>query len=397
MVNPPSCPICTGKRPFCIHKSYPFPKVNIEKNIQEKLKKEFYGPSYSIFVGKQGYPNVLSGPMIAIEPRKAIDTPQSWIGMNYSDIIELRSFLLRSKKQENIFSRSRYTQEVQELAMAYKPADVELNFKKTPRFSFSLSEAIQPMGPSGTLEKMRVTENVKVKKKTESIITDDLMSSDQAFMLYNSGLDVYKISSILSSGVLGLEENKKLVPSRWSTTASDDIIAKQLLKKVRDYSEVRDFMVFESQYLDNHFVILLMPGSWEFENFETWAPGSNWSTQTQSRIIQEYEPHKGRSSYAKSQAGGYYATRISVIKYLEKIKKQAHVVVFREVSDGYTVPLGVWLVRETSGKAFEEKPKVFQTKNQALDYIKAKLKIPLQDYIKESKLLKQKRIRDFFN
>lgn len=361
--------------------------------MQGKLKTEFFGPSYSVFVGKQGYPEVSAGPMVALEEREGIDSPAEWFGMEYGKIIELRSFLIRSKQREGIFSRSRFVLENQELALATKAVDTEVTFKKAPSFSFTLSDAIQPMGPSGTLERMRVTENVHVKARVERIVGDELKATEQVHLLHQAGLDVHKITSIFSSGVLG--EAKKLVPSRWSTTAVDDTVAKKLLEKVRDYPSVNEYHVFEAEHLDNHFVILLAPGNWEYENFETWAPGSNWSAQTQSNIIPEYEPFQGRRGYAHSQAGGYYAARISAVQHLARIKRQARVVSFREVGEGYTVPLGVFVVRNVSREAFTQRPKVFENQEQALHYIGSRLKVPIEEYRKKSAILKQRRLGDF--
>lgn len=395
MVHIPSCPLCSGRRPFCIHKSYPFPKVDVEGMVKEKLKKDFFGPSYSIFVGKRFYPDVFAGPMLGIEEREGIDSPSSWYGMDYSKIIELRSFLLRSKKGENVHSRSRFIQDMQELALAKKPADVEMRFRKTPVFSFSLSEAFQPMGPSATMEKMKVTENVRVKQKVERIVSDELKAGEQAFLLYQAGMDVYKLSSIFSSGALGLEQTKKLVPSRWSVTGIDDIIAKNLMEKIRGYPSINNYMVFESSYLDNHFVILLMPGNWEFENFEVWAPGSNWSVPTQSRIIEEYEPYEGRSDYASGQAGAYYSVRLGISEFLKKIKRQSRAVVFREVGEGYTIPMGVFVIRECVRNAFKQSHRKFTAKKEALEYVSSKLRIPISEYMKQSKILRQKRLVDF--
>ncbi len=395
MVRVPPCPLCAGRRPFCIHKSYPIPRPDLEKTVRGSLKRDFFGPSYSVFVGKSGYPNVFAGPMVGMQPLERIDSPDKWFGMDYSNIIELRSFLLRSKRAESIFSRSRHVREMQELVLAKKATDVEMSFRRTPSFSLSISESFQPMGPSGLLEKMRVAENVSVRPRVERIVSDELKSQEQVSLLHGAGMDVYKISSVFSSGALGLQGKRKLVPSRWSVTGIDDILAKSLLEKVRTCPEISDFLVFGSSYLDNHFVILLMPGSWEFENFEVWAPSSNWSSQTQSRIIPEYEPFQGRSDYAESQAGGYYAARISAVKYLVGIRRQARVVSFREVYEGYTVPLGVWVVRETSGNAFKERPRKFQTKESALTHVGSRLKLPLKEYVRKSKILRQKRLGDF--
>ncbi|MBI4021563.1 MAG: hypothetical protein HY369_04935 [Candidatus Aenigmarchaeota archaeon] len=393
MVQVPPCPVCSGRRPFCIHRSYPLPNPReVEQQVREKLSKEFFGPSYSVFVGRHGYPDVAAGPMVGIEARASIDSPADWIQMDYARIIELRSFLLRTKKGENVHARSRFTQELQELALASRPADVELSFKKTPVFSFKLSEALQPMGPSGEMERMRITENVKISPKVER--TSGLPATEATLQLYRAGLDVHRISSIFASGALG-GEGRKLVPSRWSVTAIDDILAKQLLEQVRDFPEIQDYQVFEAQHFDNRFVIMLMPGSWEFENFETWAPGSNWSAQTQSRIIEEYEPFAGRTAYAESQAGGYYASRISAVRYLAREHKQAKVVAFREVYEGYTIPMGVWVVRGVSEQAFQQQPQRFATKEEALAYAATRLRVPMAAYRKKSVILRQRRLFEF--
>jgi hypothetical protein len=197
---------------------------------------------------------------------------------------------------------------------------------------------------------------------------------------------------------MGMEERKKLVPTRWSITATDDMIFKNMVSEVKDFPPVNEYMVYSSNYLDNHFQILLIPGNWEYENFEAWAPGSMWSFNLKkTEIIEEYEAFKGRTRYANKEGGGYYAARLGVIEGLHSMRRQARVVVFRdrEIYEGYTVPLGVWQVRENVRNAFRQKPEKFATLNQALKHIDSKLRIPMEDYIKNSLMLKQRRISDF--
>ncbi len=391
-----SCNICKDKRPYCIHKSYPIDRPkDIEKRVKEKLKKDFFGPSYSVFVGQEGYPQINIGPLAGLEEIANLDNPAAWFGMGYQQIIELRSMLIRSKQPENIFSRSKFIEENQELALASKPTDVEMTFKKEPVYSFVLSDYLQPMGPTGILEKLKITENIKIERRIEHIAKDDIKAVEAAFLLYKNNQDVYKITTILSAGILGEHDNKKLVPTRWSITGVDDIIGKQLIENIKDCQQTSNYLVFESSYMDNHFTVLLMPGSWEFENFEVWDPGSNWHFPTEGKIVEEYEPFDGRTTYAEKQAGGYYATRLAVLEYLQKIKKQAKVVVFREVGQGYSVPLGVWLVRENVRNAINQQPKRFSTEKEVFGYLKLRLKIGLEDYIKNSRVLKRKTIFSF--
>ncbi|MBL7206439.1 MAG: hypothetical protein ISS36_02470 [Candidatus Aenigmarchaeota archaeon] len=389
--------MCKGGRALCGNNPCPLiPRFKMAPEIKKKISEDFFGPSYNLFVGRFGYPNVSLGPMAAIEERPNMDNPEKWLGLKYSEIIEIRSLLLRSRRQENVKSDSRYILEAQELALASKPTDIEVLFKNKPSYNVSFSDVTQPMGPSGTLKKLRIAENPKIPQKLEKIVSDDLKANEAANILYQKGTDVYKLSTILSSGVLGLEKNKKIVPTHWSITGIDDLIAKDLMKKIREYPSINNYIVFESKYLDNHFVILMMPGNWEFENFEAWAPGSMWSRGLKKmEIVEEYEPFKGKTKYADQEGGGYYASRIACVEKLSKMKRQARVIVFREIYEGYNISLGVWVVRQTARSAYKKK-KEFSTLKEAMDYADSKLRISMNEYVSRSKLLKQRRLGDFF-
>jgi hypothetical protein len=303
---------------------------------------------------------------------------------------------IRSKHKENIFSQSRVVSDLQELALAKKPTNIEQIFSKKPVYKVTLSPVLQPMGPSVELKKLRVTENVRISRKVEEIVNDDLLASQQSQLLYETGADVYKITTILSAGILGQEKNKKLVPTRWSITAMDDILAKSMIKQIKDYPVINDYQIFESEYLGNFFYILLIPASWEYEGFEAWSPGSFWSQgATKTMIVEEYEPYKGRTTYAEKQGGGYYAARFGVVEALCAHRTQARVIVFREISEKYMIPVGVWQVRENVRNAFRTQPQRFSSLREALNYLKTKLSIPVDEYIKQSVILKRKTLFDF--
>ncbi len=397
MVSPARlCVICKGGRNLCGHS--PCPLIPRFRAIPEagKIKRSFFGPSYSVFVGRFGYPDVNIGPLAAIDEKPNLDSPEKWFGMKYSDIIELRSLLLRSKQKENVKSSSRFVLENQELVLASRPTDVEMSFRKRPVYTVSFSDVVQPMGPSAPLERMRVAENPKIHSKVEKIVSDDIKAEHAGFLLYSTGQDVHRISSILSSGVLGIKKSKKLVPTRWSITAVDDMIFRRLAADVRGFPSVDEYMVYSSFYLDNRFEILLMPGSWEYEDFEAWAPGSVWTSKLKKpEILEEYEPFSGRTSYADKEGGGYYAARLGVIEGLHRMRRQARVVVFREIYEGYVIPLGVWQVRENVRNAFRKPCKKFSTLGEALKDIESRLRLPLNEYRKISRILKQKRLTDF--
>lgn len=380
------CLSCKGKN-LC---GCPCPLLSGLEIQKQKLSKDFFGPAVSVFVGRHGYPNVFAGPVAATSNEAQTE---NLFGMKYPDIIRIRTAMLRSKDRQNIFSKDSFIEKVQELAMAEKPADIEMEFRKEPHYSIIFSEILQPMGPSVEIKSLKIASNPAISRKADYIISDELPANESGFLLYEQGYDVQKVSTIFSSGILGIR--KKLVPTRWSVTATDDIIAKRLIEKIKDFGTISNFMVCESQYMDNHFVTLLMPGGWEFENFEAWTPGSFWAPGLESvEIVEEYESFEGRKNYADKQVGGYYASRLAAAEALHDMKKQARVVVFREIHEGYVIPLGVWVVRETARHAFENTKK-FQSLEEALDYVKERLRVPLGEYLKKSRILGQKRIADF--
>ncbi len=398
MMAPNRCLMCKGARNLC--GNYPCPllaKMGINPLIQGKVSEKFFGPSSSIFVGRFGYPNVFVGPTGFLELREGIDNPASWFGKGYKEIIEARSLALRGESQKSVFSKDKFILDNQLITLSQKPVDIEMAFKAKPIYEMKFSDIHQPAGPIGKISAFKLVDNVHVPRKVDATISDELKASEASFQLYKVGEDVYKLTNILSSGALGAEEKKKLVPTRWSITAVDDLITKNLLEEVKQSPTINEYLVFESTYMDNHFLILLMPGNFEFENFEAWAPGSSWSQGASStQVIEEYEPFQGRKSYADKQAGGYYAARLGIVELLHRIKRQARVVSIREISKGYVIPLGVWVVRETVRNAMTQKPIAFSNLAEALNHISSKLKNNVQEYISRSVLLKQKRLFDFF-
>jgi hypothetical protein len=394
-----SCLVCKGARNLCGLGTCPLmSRFNVRPKIETVLKDEFFGPATSVFIGRFGYPDVFTGPLAPMtgENLDIIDRPSQWFGTSYDSIIEMRSTLLRTKETTNIFARNRSVEKLQEIALASKTPDVEMTLKGKPVYRVSFSDVNQPMGPSAGLKTLDIAGNVKIGKQVDRVMNDEMSARESGYHLYRRGEDVYKVSTILSSGALGLEHRRKMVPTRWSITATDDIIAKEIKTEIRNYPSINEYLVFESQYLDNHFVILMMPGAWEFENFEAWAPGTPWSQgMKETQIIGEYEPNDGRKSYAEKQGGGYYASRIACLEKLKEMKKQARIVVFREVYEGYILPMGVFVVRETARNAVKNKPMKFSTKEEAMSWINSKLRIPVEDYKRVSVLLKQKKLLDF--
>jgi len=404
------CARCKGKG-LCGNTNCPI-LSNIErmKHVTQNVKTDFFGSSPpSIFVGRVGYPDVSFGALApAEEGNTAIyDSPEKWFSNNYSidKIFELRSSLINSSVKTNVYRSNNFLEKIQEIALASKPLDIEAKYVRPIRSDISIDaySRLAPTGPKGLMESLKVCDNPKVPVNVGRVVEDtDLRAVEAISILGDKNVSVDYITKLLSAGLLGEGKNRKLVPTRWSITATDDMISKELISQIRDMDEVGQFLVFSSEYLGNHFELLVMPGTWAFECIETTFPKSVWNQKGNDTVItSDYEKYTGRKTYASNVAGGYYATRLPVTRYLKKKKIQASVLSIREVYEEYSVPLGVWLLRETVRDAFSKQPKVFELFTEAMDYIKIRVRLDFSEYLKESKLLKdyrgQRRLFDFKN
>ena len=358
-----------------------------------------------VFVGRFGYPKVFIGPMTPnyYGNTEILDTPEQWNGKSIDEIIDFRHSLIRGNTTLNIHDASKggkFVENIQELGMASKPVDLELNLTKKPRDRMSFHENSQPFGPSAPLKSFH-TNNISVDQRIEKAYYDrDLKASNGIVELYNKGVLVSRIQKTLSVGNLGIGNKRKFVPTRWSITAVDDTISKSLIKEIKQFPTIDEFRVYYLKNLDNLYVSVLLPIEWQFEWIEAWFPKTTWNNWgTDPYLLGDHESYKGRTTYA--QVGGcYYSTRLAVAESLRNERKQAGAILLREIHPGYILPVGVWNVRESIRRQLKLNHVSFDNLSDCLRFAFSLLTINSDDWIGTSYLLKQllfqKRITDFF-
>ncbi|MCL2134775.1 MAG: Nre family DNA repair protein [Candidatus Bathyarchaeota archaeon] len=391
------CVICKGARNLCGKTRCPIMvKVHyFNKSISLMSNQDISGMSPpSVFIGRVGYPNVYAGPLVppVSEDTSIYDLPEQWFGKSIDEIVGFRSMLVRGKHRvnvANVFASGKILDATRELALADNSVNMELNLTKKPSGSLFLDDDVQPFGPSAPIRDMRVG-NAKYERHIEKAYYDtDLKSINAVLELYGHGVVVTKIQKAFSVGAFGIEKSRRLVPTRWSITAVDDIISKNLREQIKSFPEINEYRVYESNYLDNVFEILMIPDYYSYEALEAWYPGTVWNPAGKSvTIFSDWEGSNGRTTYA-SIGGGYYASRIAACEQLIKERRQATIVVLRETRPGYIMPIGVWQVRENVRNAMLQKPFCFKTLPEALQHIDTRFNIPLGLWLSQSKLLKQ--------
>jgi len=360
------------------------------------------GPSPpEVFVGRFGYPRVSAGPLLPAEDKEGLDLgsgsvyainsvhfsrPAELATMDVGEIVALRSSMVRSASKVEVSDArnpGRLLEMAQEIAMSSTPVGTEVTFDKPPRGRLRFDGFMMPSGPSGSIEEMEITTNPSIPRKVDAVVEDsDLLAAKAVGELFESGVEVDGISRLLSLGLLG--KKRKLVPTRWSITASDDIAGKHLAAAIQDHPTVGDHLLFSGERLGNHFEVLLAPGTFTYELIEIWLPRSVWSGD-EAWIGADREgpgPKKGYSSLA----GGYYAARLALLERLAEMRRQASALIVREITEEYWAPLGVWVVREAARAALAGKPRSFETMEAALADMATRLRTPAREWRPHSEL-----------
>ncbi len=382
------------------------------KNLGSVSKVNSNSPP-SVFVGsKLKYPLVNVGILSPLEKDEnawLYDDAKYWADKNFSikEVVNLRDNLLNSRFQSQVQEarkKQKFVEIAQEIAIASKPVEMEIQLKKNIKIKKEKDRILTPQGMRAPLKKAKITENVKVDKKVDRVINEDIKSAEGLNYLYKNNFSEYVLSKILSIGVLGLKKDKRFVPTRWSITATDDTIGKKIISEIKNFKTTNDYELFFGSFMGNHYLILMMPNVWSYELFELYLPRSSWNPSKEIKAATDFESFDGRKTYASNCAGGYYASRLPILEHLKKTKRQAGVLAIRLETPSYWASLGVWVVRESVRKALKHRNLKFNSIEESKQSLKKismiKFGFNPSQIIKQSKLLEQietqRSLRDWF-
>jgi len=357
-----------------------------------------------VFVGRFGWPKVRIGPLVTPERGDTLlyDSPELWVGRPLEEIVGFRTSLVRGTFRTHVDDANnpgRLLEDLQLLSLSTRSTEAEATFSRAPRFHLTLSDEVPPYGPTAPLEKFNL-EEVKVDQRMEKESSDIHATATTAVVeLYNQSLPVSRIERAFSAGTLGRKGHRRFVPTRWSITAVDDILSKSNLGRVRHLPEFSEWWLYKLTALGNRWFILIMPGYWRYESIEAWFPGTLWNpVGSDAMMIGDWEGHDGRTTYA-GMGGCYYAARLAVSEHLERIQRQAGVVILRETHPGQVMPLGVWNVREHVRTTLQGNPERLGSVEEVHEKVKEFLAIPLPRWLQQSHWLAewkvQKRLEEF--
>ena len=347
----------------------------------------------SVFVGSYGYPKVSVGPMVPPMhgDTTLLDSPELWVGKSLEEIVNFRLSLIRGIKNISINEpNGRYIENLHEVAMSSRPIDSELQFYKNPKPVAFIDGESAPFGPVGEVSSAKFSSTSSDKSIQRAYYDHDLKAQDAVVSLYNRGIEISKIQKCFSVGMFG--KKRKLVPTKWSITATDSIIAESLMSEILEFDLIDSCRVFSHDHLGNMFSVVLFPHRWLFENQEAWHTGNSIGFGS------DIEDAKG-IDHSPVTAGAFFAAKLGVAEYLLEKKCQASALVLREIRPEYAVPVGVWQIREAIRSAMKNEPYIAENFDDGVTFAAKRMSVSKSEWLSKGdmlSMLKQKSISDFF-
>ncbi|HYX71982.1 MAG TPA: hypothetical protein VE732_04370 [Nitrososphaera sp.] len=387
-------------------------KKNLEKNWLRFIKENTAKLSLdtidgssppSVFVGSYGYPKVRIGPMIPPlhGDTTIFDRTELWTGKGIEEIANYRLSLVLGTMNVNVHDiSSRYLKNMQELAMSKRPAESEVTFEKKPLPNVEMQKELRldheatPFGPAAPLRAFKVS-SLSADQRIEAAYYDtDLRAADAIIKLYRHRVEMSTIQRVLSMGMLGVKNKRKLVPTRWSISATDDIISGMLVKEIERNPSIDLFEVATYSHLANYYSVILIPDEmWNFEMMESW-----FTSQGQMATGIDKEDERALN-HNPTIAGAYFAARLAVTEQLARRHKKAAAIVLREIHPKYVMPLGVWQIRQGVREALKKPPQKFERFDDAIAFACSYMSMSKNEVVQKSWLWKsfknQTKISDF--
>lgn len=346
----------------------------------------------SVFVGTFGYPKVMVGPMVPpVHGDTALfDLPEKWAGKSLDQIIHYRLNMVRGAQLELVEDpQGRYIEDLQHVTMASRPVDSDMQFTRTLSPTIHVDGQSAPFGPIGQIKSVKYSGASSESHIQKAYYDGDLAARDAVLLLYGSGVEVSRIQKCFSIGMLG--QKRRLVPTKWSITAIDDMISDSLVRQILDFAVIDHYRVFEFSHLGNFFSVILFPHRWMYEMIEA------WNVNGMAGFGSDHEGARG-IDHSPAIAGAYFAAKLAVAEYLVKHKMQSGVLVLREIRPQYAVPVGVWQVREGMRQTMRQRHVIPATFDDSVRRACVQMNTTSRQWLERghtTRLLRQKTLHDY--
>jgi len=343
-----------------------------------------YSPP-GITVEAAKYPMMTAGILASTDAQEYLsiyDHPESWCGLNRETILAMRRELYRFTVPINAraMEASDFIEVLQTIALSVSPVAIEVETASLPpRGLYPLGGQL-PASPVVEMQSVEIISEPEISKVAENITQQDIPASESAWKLLDYDYSLDQVARLMSVGLLGRTDSRRLVPTRGAYKAVIDGYVNRSLIELAEKPVSPSFSIHSTELLDENFTVLIQPGEPKVDYLRI--------ERTESGLERgaSFERLKNATTDPKTAVFGDHA-RFSSYRHLVKTMAKAHITIFHFTRNNKNSILGPWVVRAGVEAALETNSIELDTRENAVMVLESILTPSLPVWTEEDPLL----------
>ncbi|MHA1864669.1 MAG: hypothetical protein ACTSWA_12935 [Candidatus Thorarchaeota archaeon] len=338
-----------------------------------------------VIVEAAKYPVLMAGVLASTEPSEWLsiyDHPESWNGLARSEIMTMRKRLYRFAIP--IDARAMEPRSIidtlQTIALSVSPVAIEVETSNLPSRKISVLGGQLPASPSVNIKSINIVSEPEISRVAKRITEQDIPAAEAAWKLLDYEYTLDQVARLMSVGLLGRLDSRRLVPTRGAYKAVIDGFVSRSLIELIEKPVASSFRLGMSELFGENFTILAQPGEPQVDylRIERTAEGLDHGVSIQGI--------KKITTDSKTSVFSDHA-RFSAFSDLVKRKESAHLTIFHFSRNNNNNILGPWLVCAGVRAALETNQVELDTKENALMVLKSLLAPDISVWTQDNPLL----------
>lgn len=338
-----------------------------------------------IIVEAARYPVLMAGVLASTEPSEWLsiyDHPESWGGLDREAILTMRKRLYRftvpidarAMEPRNIVDA------LQTIALSVSPVALEVETSNLPSRKLSALGAQLPASPCVYIKSIDIVSEPEISRVAKRITEQDIPSTEAAWKLFDYEYTLDQVARLMSVGLLGRIDSRRLVPTRGAYKAVIDGYVSRSMIELTEKPLTSSYRLGMSELFGENFTVLAQPGEPQVDylRIERTADGLDHGASIQGV--------KNLATDSKTSVYSDHA-RFSAYSDLVRRKESAHLTIFHFSRNSNNSILGPWLVRAGVKAALESNQVELDSKENALMVLKSFLAPDISVWTQDSPLL----------
>ncbi|MHA1771997.1 MAG: hypothetical protein ACTSYL_03915 [Candidatus Thorarchaeota archaeon] len=360
-------------------------QVQLEPTLGTRSLTVFTPPGITVEPAK--YPTMFAGVLASTHPSQhtsIYDHPRAWKGFSREAIIHMRERLYRFLVP--IDARDMFPREtldtLRTIALSVTPLALGVETPTLPPRRLRSLAGILPAGPNVIVQDIEILSEPEISHVAQKICEKDIPASEGAWQLLDYDYSLDQVVRLMSLGMLGRLDKRRLVPTRGAYKAIIDAFIDRAIADLSQQSVSEGYRIFMANYYGDSFTIITRPGEARVDYIRAEKTTNGY------QILADIEDIRSVSNVPKLSVLADHA-RFAAYRAMYEEQQSSHVIILHTNIEPANNNLEPWLTRFGVSQTLQAQPALLDSEDNVLAILQTVLRPNLKLWIDESPLLKR--------